>query len=132
MLVTSSCDSETYAAAAAAKEAMHLRRLLTGSSWYSITTYRAAGGQQTHDVTAAKNGTDKDKSKHIDVSAHFLRGKCREGSICFFYVPGTENIGSLQQKPKCPSLREIQGRNGSMLSFQNTSLFSLCSSVSVW
>jgi hypothetical protein len=95
-LATSSCDSETYAAAAAAKEAMHLRRLLAVPGTASPPIVLLGDNKST--ITAANNGTDKDKSKHIDVSAHFLRGKCREGSICFYYVPGTENISDLFSK----------------------------------
>ena len=96
ILATSSCDSETYAAAAAAKEAMHLRRLLAVPGTASPPIVLLGDNKST--ITAANNGTDKDKSKHIDVSAHFLRGKCREGSICFYYVPGTENISDLFSK----------------------------------
>jgi hypothetical protein len=58
-----SCDSETYAAAAAAKEAVHLRRLLAMPDEVLL-------GDNKSSIKAAENGTDKDRSKHIDVSAH--------------------------------------------------------------
>ena len=96
ILATSSCDSETYAAAAAAKEAMHLRRLLAVPGQASPPLVLL--GDNKSSIIAANNGTDKDRSKHIDVSAHFLRGKCREGAIVFHHVPGTENISDMLSK----------------------------------
>ena len=96
VLATSSCDSETYAAAAAAKEAVHLRRLLAMPDEASPPVVLL--GDNKSSIKAAENGTDKDRSKHIDVSAHFLRERCRDGSICFFYVPGTENVSDMLSK----------------------------------
>ena len=96
VLATSSCDSETYAAAAAAKEAVHLRRLLAMPDEASPPVILL--GDNKSSIKAAENGTDKDRSKHIDVSAHFLRERCRDGSICFFYVPGTENASDMLSK----------------------------------
>ena len=96
ILATSSCDSETYAAAAAAKEAMHLRRLLAVPGQASPPLVLL--GDNKSSIIAANNGTDKDRSKHIDVSAHFLREKCREGAIVFHHVPGTENISDMLSK----------------------------------
>jgi hypothetical protein len=90
VLATSSCDSETHAAAAAAKEAVHLRRLLAMPGEVSPPVVLL--GDNKSPIKAAENGTDKGRSKHIDVSAHFLRERCHDGSICFFYVPGTENV----------------------------------------
>jgi hypothetical protein len=55
-------------------------------------------GDNKSSIKAAENGTDKDQSKHIGVSAHFLREQCRDGSICFFYVPGTENVSDMLSK----------------------------------
>jgi hypothetical protein len=94
VLATSSRDSETYAAAAAAKEAVHLRRLLAMPDEISppVVLLGDVVGDNKSSIKAAENGTDKGRSKHIDVSAHFLRERCRDGSICFFYVPGTEDV----------------------------------------
>jgi hypothetical protein len=55
-------------------------------------------GDNKSSIKAAENGTDKDRSEHIDVSAHLLRERCRDGSICFFYVPGTENVSDMLSK----------------------------------
>jgi hypothetical protein len=96
VLVTSSCNSETYAAAAAAKEAVHLRRLLAMPDEVSPPVVLL--GDNKSSIKAAENGTDKDRSKHIGVSAHFLRERCRGGYICFFYVPGTENVSDMLSK----------------------------------
>jgi hypothetical protein len=71
VLATSSRDSETHAAAAAAKEAVHLRRLLAMPD--EISPPVVLLGDNKSSIKAAENGTDKDRSKHIDVSAHFLR-----------------------------------------------------------
>jgi hypothetical protein len=70
VLATPSCDSETYAAAAAAKEAVHLRRLLAMPDEASPPVVLL--GDNRSSIKAAENGTDKDRSKHIDVSAHLL------------------------------------------------------------
>jgi hypothetical protein len=98
VLATSSCDSETYAAAAAAKEAVHLRRLLAMAAKCRHLGYVVLLGDNKSSIKAAENGTDKDRSKDIDVSAHFLRERCRIGSICFFYVPDTENVSDVLSK----------------------------------
>jgi hypothetical protein len=71
-LATSSCDSETYAAAAAAKEAIHLRRLLAMPN--EPAPPGVLLGDNKSSIKAPANGTDKGRSKHIGVSAHFLRG----------------------------------------------------------
>ena len=81
---------------AAAKEAVHLRRLLAMPDEASPPVVLL--GDNKSSIKAAENGTDKDRSKHIDVSAHFLRERCRDGSICFFYVPGTENVSDMLSK----------------------------------
>jgi hypothetical protein len=73
-------------------------------------------GDNKSSTKAAENGTDKGRSKHIDVSAHFLRGRYRDGSICFFYVPGTEKcFRYAQQKPPHPVVQQISSGYGGLL-----------------
>ena len=89
-LATSSCEAETVAACAAAKEAVLSRK------WQRATTGVAPRtlllGDNASSIKAETNGSDNDGSKHVDVAAHYVRERIRSGDISYHYVATTENI----------------------------------------
>jgi hypothetical protein len=107
VLATSSRDSETHAAAAAAKEAVHLRRLLAMPD--EISPPVVLLGDNKSSIKAAENGTDKDRSKHIDVSAHFLRDASDVVMAYLFLLRAGhgECFGYAQQKLPYPIIQQI-------------------------
>ena len=88
-MATSSAESEYYAAAAAAKEAVRLRGLY--STLYSVTKPAALRIDNKSALQQAMDPVSLDASKHIDLRAHFLRERARDRVVLPEYVDTTSN-----------------------------------------
>ena len=96
ILATSSCEAETIAACAAAKEAVLSRK------WQRATTGVAPRtlllGDNASSIKSETNGSDNDGSKHVDVMAHYVRERMRAGDLHYTYVATNENIADCMTK----------------------------------
>jgi hypothetical protein len=75
LLAMAAHEAEIYAAVDAAKEAVHLHRLLQDLGEHS-TAAQVLMGDNKPSVTAQQNFTDCTQSKHIDRRAHHIRHLC--------------------------------------------------------
>ena len=110
-LATSSCEAETVAACAAAKEAVLSRK------WQQATTGVAPRtlllGDNASSIKAETNGSDNDGSKHVDVAAHYVRERMRSGDISYHYVSTTENIADcLSKNNYYPAFKKFRAAMG--------------------
>ena len=96
VLATSSAESEYYAAASAAKEAVRLRGLY--STLYSITRPAVLRIDNKSALAQAQDPASLDASKHVDLRAHFLRERVRDREIAPEYVATTDNWADGQTK----------------------------------
>jgi hypothetical protein len=83
-------EAEIYAAVDAAKEAVHLHRLLQDIG-ERTTAAQVLMGDNKLSVTAQQNFTDCTQSKHIDRRAHYIRHLCHAKKLNHKHIPGTEN-----------------------------------------
>jgi hypothetical protein len=81
-------EAEIYAAVDAAKEAVHLHRLLQDLGEHS-TAAQVLMGDNKPSVTAQQNFTDCTQSKHIDRRAHYIRHLCHAKKLNYKHIPGT-------------------------------------------
>lgn len=98
----SSCEAEYMAAASAAQEAVHLRRLLSsiGQPMQGATTMME---DNQGCIDLARNPVHHSRSKHIDLRAHFIREKVAEGVIELKYVPTAEQLADILTKALGPT-----------------------------
>jgi hypothetical protein len=83
-------EAEIYAAVDAAKEAVHLHRLLQDIG-ERTTAAQVLMGDNKPSVAAQQNFTDSTKSKHIDRRAHYIRHLCHAKKLNYKHIPGTGN-----------------------------------------
>ena len=104
-MATSSAESEYYAAAAAAKEAVRLRGLY--STLYSISKPATLRIDNKSALQQAMDPVSLDASKHIDLRAHFLRERARDRVVLPEYVDTTTNWadGMTKSQPVSTFLR---------------------------
>jgi hypothetical protein len=97
----SSCEAEYLAAATAAQEAVHLRRLLSsvGQSTNAATILME---DNQGCIALAHNPVHHSRSKHIDLRAHFIREKVSQGVVDLQYVPTHEQLADILTKPLGP------------------------------
>jgi hypothetical protein len=90
-LFAQSCyEAETYAAVDAAKEAVHLHRLLHSMGDGDGTPIHLHGDNKPS-TTNMHNFADTSRSKALDRQAHYLRHLVHSGEIIYSYTPGPEN-----------------------------------------
>jgi hypothetical protein len=85
----SSAESEYYAAADAAKEACHLKRLFTDLGLDSNVPVCLSVDNQSA-IKQAENPVDHEMSRHVDLRSHFLREQVRLNNLQLRYVPTNE------------------------------------------
>jgi hypothetical protein len=90
LLAMAAHEAEIYAAVDAAKEAVHLHRLLQDIG-ERTTAAQVLMGDNKPSVTAQQNFTDCTQSKHIDRRAHYIRHLCHAKKLNYKHIPGTEN-----------------------------------------
>jgi hypothetical protein len=97
----SSCEAEYMAASSAAQEAIHLRRLLA-SVGQTIKGASILLEDNQGCIALANNPVHHNRSKHIDLRAHFIREKVTEGVVDLKYVPTSEQLADILTKPLGP------------------------------
>jgi hypothetical protein len=89
--------AEIYAAVDAAKEAVHLHRLLQDLGEHS-TAAQVLMGDNRPSATAQQNFTDCTQSKHLDRRAHYIRHLCHAKELNYKHIPGSENTADALTK----------------------------------
>ena len=59
----------------------------------------------------AQNPVNQDRTKHIDISYHFIRDAVKAGIVDLYYVPTRQNVSDLLTKAtKRVIFKELVGR----------------------
>jgi hypothetical protein len=97
IVALSSCEAEYIALAAAVQEALYLIQLLNGIGFRqeSVLIYEDNQGA----IALAKNPVNHQRSKHIDVRHHFVRGEVNTGHVVLEYCPTSEMVADTFTKP---------------------------------
>lgn len=93
----SSAESEYYAAADAAKEAIHLRRLLGDLGHSCIHPVDIHVDNQSA-IKQSNAPVDQEMSRHVDLRSHFLREMARLGHIRCTYIPTADQRADVMTK----------------------------------
>lgn len=95
-VATSTLEAEYMAAAAAAKEALWLRKLRSdlGMETGTVTIFSDNQGS----LSLMDNPVISDRSKHIDVHYHFLRERSLMGQVSFTYISTAEMLADIFTK----------------------------------
>lgn len=108
----SSAESEYYAAADAAKEAIHLRRILRDMGYRSPNPVSLRIDNQSA-IKQAESPVDHEMSRHVDLRSHFLREQVRLGNIHCSYIHTTEQRGDIFTKNMpAPGFRKLRDALG--------------------
>lgn len=95
-VAVSTTEAEYMAAAAAVKEALWLRSLLTEFGFKNITLPIRADNQGA--IKLLKNPVFSQRSKHIDVIYHFARERVALKDVSFDYIPTAEMLADALTK----------------------------------
>lgn len=98
VVALSSCEAEYIAASTASTQALWLVRLL-GDLLGRDTEAVALRVDSKSALALAKNPVFHERSKHIRVKYHFIRGCLDEGSIKASYINTTDQLADLLTKP---------------------------------
>ena len=111
-LAMSSAESEYYAAADAAKEAVHLRRILRDLGFpVRAPTILKEDNQSCIKQSTAKH--DLEASRAVDVRAHFLREHVRLGNLRLDWIPTQQQVADqLTKLVPQPLLERLRPRMG--------------------
>ena len=90
LFAQSAYEAETYAAVDAAKEAVHITRLLESMGEHSDQPIQLYGDNKPS-TTNMQNFADTSRSKALDRQAHYLRHLVHSNQINYSYVAGTDN-----------------------------------------
>jgi len=93
----SSAESEYYAAADAAKEACHLKRIFADIGLDATVPVRLSVDNQSA-IKQAESPIDHEMSRHVDLRSHFLREQVRLRNLELQYVPTTEQWADAMTK----------------------------------
>jgi hypothetical protein len=104
VVTMSSCESEYYALAEAAKEATWLDLLMKNVQNKKNEKPMIIFEDNQSTIKIAKNPIHSDRTKHIDVRHHFIREKVAEKKIEVKYIPTVDQIADIFTK----SLRRVQ------------------------
>jgi hypothetical protein len=110
LLVMGAHEAEIYAAVDAAKEAVHLHRLLQDLGEHSTAAQVCIlMGDNKPSVTGQQNFTDCTESKHIDRRAHYIRHLCHAKKLNYKHIPGPENTADAFTFKKFRPMRLLPG-----------------------
>jgi hypothetical protein len=98
VVALSSCEAEYIAGAAAACQAMWLKRLLGDVLGVKISTPKLKMDNQSA-IELSKNPVFHDRSKHIDVKFHFIRECVGNGDIELKFAGTQEQLADILTKP---------------------------------
>jgi site-specific DNA-cytosine methylase len=90
LFAQSAYEAETYAAVDAAKEAIHLNKLLDSMGEHSDEPIHLYGDNKPSTINM-QNFADTSRSKALDRQAHYLRYLVHSNQINYSYVAGTDN-----------------------------------------
>lgn len=96
-IAMSSCEAEYMALSESAKEAVHLRGLLSELVNFSKAINIYNDNQSAQKV--ANNPILNRRTKHIDVRFHFIREKIANGEVKLAYLPTSKMIADICTKP---------------------------------
>ncbi|CAD7002894.1 unnamed protein product [Ceratitis capitata] len=94
----SSTEAEYMALTSAAKEALHLRRLIIEIGCGNADTPTTLYGDNLSSQNLAKNPIYHARSKHIDIRHHFVREAIQSGDVELKYIPTEEMIADVLTK----------------------------------
>ena len=98
IVALSTCEAEYVALTSAIQEAKFLSQLLVdmngGAKSKVILNVDNQGA-----ICLAKNPVHHQRTKHIDIKYHYIRGEIQEGNVELKYVPSSDNIADLFTKP---------------------------------
>jgi len=95
-VAASTMEAEYMAAAVAAKEAVWLRRLLGELKEQTPPVHMRCDNQSALKLIDNPCGTAR--SKHIDVTHHFVRDRVRSGDLVFSYIPTAQMVADVLTK----------------------------------
>ena len=98
MVAPSSCEAEYIAASTASTQALWLARLL-GDLLGRDTEAVELRVDSKSALALAKNPVFHERSKHIRVRYHFIRGCLEDGSIKASYINTKDQLADLLTKP---------------------------------
>ena len=94
----STCEAEYVALTAAVQEANFLQQLfsdMTFSQKLPVEIYCDNNAA----ISLAKNPVNHQRSKHIDVKYHYIRGQIAEGNVAVHYINTEDNVADSFTKP---------------------------------
>ena len=96
-MTLSSSEAEFVAASQAGQEVVYLRALLRGFGYPQRETTEIWEDNASC-IMMSENPTNRDRSRHVDVKVHFLRGLVRDGHIKLVKCAGTQNVSDAHTK----------------------------------
>jgi len=94
----STAEAEYVATSFAAREAIWLRKLFTELHLPDPSPVELRTDNQSS-MAIAKNPVHHQRTKHIDVAHHFIRGALEDGTIALSYCPSAEMAADVLTKP---------------------------------
>ena len=94
----SSCEAEYISLAFAIQEAKFLQQLFMDMIGVKVKPINLFVDNQGA-IKLAKNPIFHQRSKHIDIRYHFIRGEIQNGDVNLIYVPSSENKADMFTKP---------------------------------
>ena len=102
-IALSSCEAEIVAASEAAKEAVHLDRLLDELGFKSSNQPVHLSLDNKAAIDSAYNPENHSRTKHIDRRHYFVRELVEEGRLVVPFVSTVDNLADFFTKPLKPS-----------------------------
>ncbi len=110
-VAASTAEAEYMAAAAAVKEGLWLRKLLTDLGQPTSALKIFADNQSA--IKLLRNPISSMRSKHIDIAHHFARERVMRGEIAFSYISTTDQVADIFTKAlPAAKLRECRADMG--------------------
>eukprot|EP00963_Diacronema_lutheri_P009628 scaffold869_cov399-Pavlova_lutheri.AAC.1 len=118
-VATSTTEAEYMAAAAAAKEALYLKKILEdiGMGPNCITIHCDNQGA----VNLTKNALTLSRTKHVDIAHHFVRNRVSRGEIQLKYIHTSDQLADFLTKALGPTKLQNVLQNLAVQQYQATS-----------
>ena len=97
VVALSSCEAEYVATTTAATQAIWLARLLSELTGEDTRTVELKVDSKSA-LALANNPVFHERSKHIELRYHFIRGCLEEGSISATYIPTSDQLADILTK----------------------------------